>query len=241
MEIAEYQNIYLNEGDQFFYVSTHTLVLSLTKHFQPRKKKLRILDAGCGTGLLTKKMQRFGKVVGIDMSPEALRFAKKRKVQVTQASIEKVPFKNQSFDVVVCIDVLTHASIKNDLIALKEFYRVLKPNGILILRVAAHPWLKLIHDKHVHVNHRYKRQELKDQLTKTGFKIEKLSFIHSLLFPLIIVKHTWENVTKPKEIKSAVVRINPVINSLLTQLLLIEAKLFLKISLPFGLGLVSVG
>jgi SAM-dependent methyltransferase len=241
MEIVEYKNMYQNERDHYFYVATHALVLTLLSHFFPnRKQKLNILDAGCGTGLLAKKMAKFGRVQGIDMSSEALRFAKKRRVDVKKASIEKIPFKKNTFDAVVSIDVLTSSSIKDDLVPLREFYRVLKPGGILILRVSAYPWLKLIHDKHVHMNHRYEKDELKRKLKKADLKLEKISFIHSIFFPLIVLRHFWENLIKPKQTKSAVGKTNPLINNLLIKLLLIEVYLFMKINLPFGLGLVSV-
>ena len=242
MEIPEYKNMYHNERSHYFYVATHQLVLSLIRHYLPKQQRnLKILDAGCGTGLLAKKMQQFGSVKGIDFSNEALRFARKRKIAVKKALIEKIPFKSKNFDVVVSIDVLTHSSIKNDLVPLKEFSRVLKPNGILILRVAAHPWLKLIHDVHVHVNHRYEKGELAAKLIKAGFKIEKLSYIHSVLLPPIIVKHFWEKLLKPKKTLSAVAKTHLWLNWLLIQLLLIEVKFFTKLNFPFGLGLVSVG
>ncbi len=241
MEIVEYENMYRNERDHYFYVATHQLVLSLIEKYAPTpKKQLKILDAGCGTGLLAQKMSKMGRVEAIDFSPEAVKFSKRRKIKVQQASIEKLPFPDDSFDVVVSIDVLTAASIKNDQVALREFNRLLKPGGILIMRVSAYPWLKLIHDKHVHMRHRYERVELFNKLNKANFATEKLSFIHSFLFPLIIVRHLWENFIKPKESKSAVGKIHPLLNSFLTKLLLFEAKLFLKINLPFGLGLVSV-
>ena len=152
MEIVEYENMYRNERDHYFYVATHQLVLSLIEKYAPTpKKQLKILDAGCGTGLLAQKMSKMGRVEAIDFSPEAVKFSKRRKIKVQQASIEKLPFPDDSFDVVVSIDVLTAASIKNDQVALREFNRLLKPGGILIMRVSAYPWLKLIHDKHVQI------------------------------------------------------------------------------------------
>ncbi len=233
--------MYKNENNHFFYVSTHELVVSLINIFiNGKKRNLKILDAGCGAGLLAKKMQKFGEVSGVDVSPEALRFARKRGIKAIRASIERLPFKSNVFDAVISIDVITSVSIKNDLKPLREFYRVLKPGGILILRVSAHKWLKLIHDRHVHLGRRYEKKELRKKLLRTGFIVEKLSFIHSMLFPLIVLRHVWENIVRPKEIKSAIGEVNPLINKLATLLLLTEVKFFTKLNIPFGVGLVSV-
>ena len=240
MEIPEYKNIYINEGGHFFYISTHQLVISIIRIIINPKKKLNILDAGCGTGMLAKKLQRFGIVTGIDINIEALKFARLRGITVKKASIEKLPFKDGSFDVIVSIDVLTHRSIKNDLIPLREFYRVLKPEGFLILRVSANSWLKLIHDKHVHMKHRYGKDELFKKLKTAGFSILKLSFINSILFPPMILKYILEKLVKPKVTKSAITKVNPTINNLLIKALRLESNIFIKINIPFGIGLVAV-
>lgn len=241
MEEIEYENIYKNEGRHFFYVSTHKLVISLIKKYYPSKKMdLKILDAGCGTGLLAKKLQKKGNVVGVDISPNALKFARARGVKLKKSSIEKLPFRSNHFDIVISIDVLTHKSIKNDLEPLSEFYRVLKPKGILILRVSANSWLHLIHDKHVHMNHRYDKKQLHKKLSRLNFSVEKLSFVHSVLFPLIVIRQFWENIIKPKGTKSAITRINPLINNLMIKILLMEVNFLMKFDVPFGVGLVAV-
>ena len=241
MEIAEYENIFKNEESHFFYVSTHELIISLVKKYLPPRKigRVRILDAGCGTGLLAQKLQKFGDVVAVDASSHAVNFSKKRGVLVKKASIVKLPFGNNVFDIVVSVDVLTHKSIKNDLVPLKEFYRVLKPNGILVLRVSANSWLHLVHNKHVHMKHRYDKRELNSKLSKIGFIIYKLSFIHSILFPPIVIRYFWEKIAKPK-VKSAIERVNPSINRILTKILLLEVGFFMRFSIPFGVGLIAV-
>lgn len=239
MEIAEYKNIYDNEKTHFFYVSTHYLIISIIKQFY-KNKKIKILDAGCGTGLLAKKMQRFGEITGVDLNSQALYFSKKHGIKVIKSSIEKLPFKDATFDIVVSIDVLTHKLIKDDLIPLREFHRILKPGGILILRVSANKWLKLNHDKYVLVTHRYEKQELENKLSKTGFKAEKISFVGFSLFIPIVIRHLWEKILTPKETKSVIEKINPIINTLMTKILLFEADLFNKIDFPFGIGLIAI-
>ncbi|MBI4091874.1 MAG: class I SAM-dependent methyltransferase, partial [Candidatus Levybacteria bacterium] len=88
MELLEYKNIYDNEEKHFFYRANHALFLSFIKDLKAKNvNALKILDAGCGTGLLAKKLGKFGDVAGVDISPQALFYAKKRGIRVKQASV----------------------------------------------------------------------------------------------------------------------------------------------------------
>lgn len=239
MEKQEYLNIYQNENKHFFYRANHELFLShVTSFASGRPQDLNILDAGCGTGLLTKKLKKFGRVVGVDISSDALRFSRKRGINVRKASVDKLPFKDSSFDLIVSMDVIYHNSV-NDKKALREFFRVLKPGGILILRVPANKWLYSQHDKHVHTRHRYSKKELIGKLKKAGFKVDKISYINSTLFIPALLKVMVEKMQKTSS-SSSISKINPTINGILFSLLSIENFLLKFTNLPFGIGLVGV-
>jgi SAM-dependent methyltransferase len=94
-----------------------------------------LLDAGCGIGVFTRYYARKGfQVTAVDLTQNALDFTNKSlslynlNAQVHLASVESLPFKNNSFDYVVSNGVIHHTP--NPAIAAKEFLRVLKPNGI---------------------------------------------------------------------------------------------------------------
>lgn len=238
MEISEYKNIFLNEESHFFYISTHYLVLELIKKYASNKKLL-ILDAGCGTGELMRKLANFGEIIGIDSSEEAIKYAKKRLVDARLASIQEMPFKNSSFDMVTNIDVIYHMNV-DDAAALSEVRRVLKPNGILVLRVPANKYLISAHDAHVHTARRYSKKELEHKLHETGFEIKLISYVHSPIFPVSLIKVMLEKITK-KNMSSAIGVINKGLNSLLIIVLKIEASLIsLGLTMPFGQGLIVV-
>ncbi len=63
-----------------------------------------VLDVGCGNGFITRRLQA-ERVVGLDPSPEALEHFDGEKVC---ASAEEIPFEDDSFDAVVCCEVLEH-------------------------------------------------------------------------------------------------------------------------------------
>jgi ubiquinone/menaquinone biosynthesis C-methylase UbiE len=99
-----------------------------------------ILDAGCGPGLLTKELaerSEKNKIVGIDISPYAIKQAKKNCASLKNASFEvatihKLPFTKNFFDLVVCKDSL-HQFPTNPRGALTEMVRVLKPGGMIYI------------------------------------------------------------------------------------------------------------
>lgn len=239
MEISEYKNILKIESYHFFYIAHHQLVLNLIKKYI-KKSTLNILDAGCGTGLFSKKLETFGNVTGVDISSYSVKLAKRRRVRVKKASIVKLPFPDSSFDLVVCIDVLYHLKVESDLKALQEFSRVLKPNGILILRVPAYNWLRRSYDKQVHTRERYNLSNLRKKLIKAGFKPKKLSYINSVLFIGALIEFLIEKVVQSNKPASPLIKLPKLLNYLMTLVMLMENNLINYINLPFGLGIISV-
>ncbi|MGI8385849.1 class I SAM-dependent methyltransferase [Robertmurraya sp. P23] len=113
---------------------------SLTKKMLKREhitKDTTVLDAGCGVGLTSSYVaKRFGaQVTGIDLLPEMVEKARERvtsqqlPVTVMQASLESLPFTDESFDLILAESVLTFTSVEK---SLKELHRVLKNNGVIL-------------------------------------------------------------------------------------------------------------
>lgn len=90
-------------------------------------KNSLILDLGCGGGreIIKKK----GKVIGVDISFNSVKNANKLYRHAVLANIKNLPFKDNTFDVVVSFDVLGHIQHNDKDQVLKEIRRVLKPNG----------------------------------------------------------------------------------------------------------------
>lgn len=151
-----------------------------------------ILDAGCGTGGL---MRRLGprhpgwSWTGLDCSPLACGFARTRVpagVTVVEAAVERMPFADASFDAVVSADVLYH--VDDDLAALRELFRVLKPGGCAVINVPAHRWLFSYHDIAVHARRRYARREVRAKLADAGFVVGEDTHWNALLLPLVVAR-----------------------------------------------------
>ncbi len=98
-------------------------------------RALRVLDVGCGGGLLSEAFAALGcRVTGIDRSAPTLGAARAHAVTsgldiaYLEASAESLPFDAQQFDVVCCCDVLEHVDDLDKVVA--EIARVLEPGGV---------------------------------------------------------------------------------------------------------------
>lgn len=240
MEIQEYQNIYSNESSHFYYISMHNFISLLLHKYLPSNRKNVILDAGCGTGLLLQKMQKLGQTYGVDISPEAIRFCHKRKLKnIQQGSILKLKFPKEYFDVITSVDVLYHQQVRDDTKAVDEFYRVLKPGGVVVIKVPALDWLKGHHDVVVHTRHRYTTKEIDQLLKKSGFIVRKVTYAYLLLFPLLMLKRLTDKYLPSKE-SSEVQQFPSFINQLLILIQSIEDRIMLWLNLPFGFSIYAV-
>lgn len=142
-----------------------------------------VLDVGCNSGEMMKMLQDYKgcTTYGVDVSKEAIRIARKKGLKVKNASAEKLPFKDATFDVVILREVLVH--IHEPVKALKEIRRVLKPEGFL-LGSAPHANLErsVWDDKHLH--HRYYDADrlLKD--LEQAFELTHLKVLNGAQFNL---------------------------------------------------------
>jgi ubiquinone/menaquinone biosynthesis C-methylase UbiE len=95
----------------------------------------KLLDAGCGTGLMLRHFPEAS--IGLDINPRNLKKAKIHapKAKLVLGDIEKIPFNNNTFSTIVCTEVLEHLPVPS--VALKEIFRVLGKEGLLIGSVPA--------------------------------------------------------------------------------------------------------
>lgn len=96
-------------------------------------KKMKVLDVGSSTGIIDSYLaKKFNIVWGIDIDKSGVEFAKKtfdkKGLYFKVASAEKIPFRKNVFDVVICTHVYEHVNDPQKLMA--EIYRVLKPMGV---------------------------------------------------------------------------------------------------------------
>jgi SAM-dependent methyltransferase len=240
MEPKEYEIMYEVEDFHWWYQGMNAIVRRLIEEFCWRGKKLRILDAGCGTGAGVIMLSEYGHVIGVDLSPHATLLARKRGHRdILRASVMTLPFTNNSFDIVASLDILYFEGL-NDEMALREAARVLAPGGKLVLRVPAFNWLRGIHDDKVSTGHRYSRSELLRKMEKNGLQVTFINYVNTFLFPLILLKRLCEKFL-PQQADSDITIDVGSFGALFKRFLVIESRIMTRLRLPFGVSIVAVG
>jgi ubiquinone/menaquinone biosynthesis C-methylase UbiE len=87
----------------------------------------RVLDAGCGEGVLVDEFHARLRIEGLDPNY--------RSAHVTQGSLVELPYANATFDRALCLDVLEHLAFEDQARALAELQRVIVPGGELLVTV----------------------------------------------------------------------------------------------------------
>jgi ubiquinone/menaquinone biosynthesis C-methylase UbiE len=98
----------------------------------------KVLDVGCGLGYLLSRLNIPAESrYGIDAGPGALKVARSLVINgnICLADVRQIPFKSNSFDYLVCTEVLEHFNPENGDAVVRECHRVLKPAGTAIFTV----------------------------------------------------------------------------------------------------------
>jgi SAM-dependent methyltransferase len=239
MNPAEYRSMFDVEDRHWWYVAVRREVEAWLDRGRRSSGPLRILDAGCGTGGLLANLRTEAWKVGVEISTEGIRLARRRGIRLVRSSVSALPFADDSFDAVVSIDVLCHSGVEERQ-AVEEAARVLRPGGLLIVQVPAFESLRGGHDAAVWTKRRYRRGEVARLLSGGGLSLRQSSYRNALLFPLAAaVRLAGRRRHMPREGARSDVRPVPrVVNGFFSGVLAVE-RLFRR-GFPFGLSVFGV-
>ena len=241
MEKEEYRKHFELEESFWWFMGRREIILNVLKRI--KRKKLKILDVGCGTGFNLQIFQNYGTSFGCDISKEALDYCLKRSLEkVVQADGQKLPFRTGSFDLVILLDVLYHKRVKSDIKVLQEVSRVLKNKGYLLVTDSAFAFLWSRHDIAFHARERYNKKTLRKRLEKAELSIEKISYFNFFLFSPVVLMRFLERLglRKKSKAESDLKKINTGVNKVLFSFLKLEAFLIQHLNFPFGSSLISL-
>ena len=229
------------EDKHWWFVGRRAILESFLQQIvlkiQRPKSEIHILDVGCGTGANLEMLAQFGESEGVDVSDDALEFCKLKGLKVHKGLAEKLPFADESFDVVTALDVVEH--LDDDIAGLKEMSRVLKKDGRTLLFVPAFMWLWGVQDDVSNHRIRYTKKQIVERLEKASFQIERATYANWTFFAPILVGRTIMKITGIKPESENNVNVSA-LNGIFGKIFSSE-KLWLKnFNFPFGVSIVIV-
>jgi SAM-dependent methyltransferase len=204
----------------------------------------RILDCGCGTGSNLEMLRPFGTAAGFDLTSSGVAFAHRHGHRVARASIGEIPFASGRFDLATSFDVFQCLPDDVERSAIREMSRVLKPGGWMLLHVAA---LQMLHGRHSVLSQevrRYTPSRLRSIVEEGGFRVERLTFDHASLLPILLPVRAWHRLSAGAgEIPAGEDEIRvppPPVNAALSAIVSLEALALRVIDMPIGSSLMCL-
>jgi len=189
------------------------------------------------------RLEDLGSVHGLDFSPLAVAYAARRRPwPLVRGSVSRLPYREGSFDAVVSLDVMVHFPRGGEGRAFGELVRVLRPRGLLVVRVAALDLLRSRHSLFVQESQRFTRGRLVRLARECGVRVLRATYANSLLLPVALAKfRVWEPLTG-RDPASGVQAVAPWLDRLLYAPLALEAAwLRAGFNLPLGQSVLLVG
>jgi ubiquinone/menaquinone biosynthesis C-methylase UbiE len=165
-------------------------VIEATRKHHPLNIKA-ILDVGTADGLMLSRIKKefpSAECVGLEYNEELIKTCEDKSIKIIQGDAQKIPFEDNFFDVVYATALIEH--LDQPMKMLKETYRVLKPNGILIV-TTPNPFFDKIAELIGHIEKEIHQEtfnikKLKKYFRNAGFEIlETKRFMMSPIgFPL---------------------------------------------------------
>lgn len=245
MDKSLYEQFFQIESEHWWFRARREIILDQIRRNITSEKDNAILDIGCGTGIMLKRLMDFGHAQGIDFSEDAVHYSNLRlgcdglvHLDNLMGNPENLPFEKENYDLITLLDVIEH--MDNDTDALKKAWRLLKEGGILICTVPAYQFLWSGHDVLNHHKRRYTLKELKEKISASGFSIKKVSYFNTLLSPIVFLARLLVPPKKRMEPKSDFKIYPYLVNAALKNIFLLEKYLLRIMSFPFGVSLICI-
>ena len=186
----QYESVYHDvELKNWWFAARRSFIKSLLAKYKVAKDA-SIIDIGCAGGVLLYELAQdgFTDLTALDYSAEAIELCKQRGIAQAYVMDGHNPeFPDNSFDVVIASDSLEH--LKDDELALRNWYRILKPGGRAFIFVPAYQSLWSEHDVVNYHFRRYTKKNLTAKALAAGFRrLQGGYWNNALLIPTALMR-----------------------------------------------------
>ena len=180
MESSLYDEYVRIEDSHWWFRGRRKIIATLLRPYL--RPPARIIDIGSGGGAVAQALLEFGSVTACDIDVRcAASVARRPGMSFAYGTAEAIPFADGSFDLVTAFDVLEH--LDDDVRALREMARVVRPAGLVALTVPAYGWMWGRQDEISHHRRRYTGRALRQAITAAGLVPRRLTAFNTILFP----------------------------------------------------------
>ncbi len=214
----------------------------------------RALDVGTGTGESLAVLRGAGAevVVGTDLSLHALRIAHRHAPAngaprgsssgpaggVLASYAEQLPFADAAFACLISTDVVEH--LDDDVVALREYARVVEPGGTVLLTVPAYRFVWSEHDERAAHRRRYTATEIADAVRAAGLVVERTTHLFSFLVPPAVLLRCTPLRRLVTVTDDEVSEAHPAVSAVMDRLGALERAIIRRQRLPVGLSILVV-
>lgn len=243
MEPEEYGRMHRLERDHWWFRGKRAAIAALLGRAgaAPLGPRDLVVDVGCGTGAILERFAAGAVAVGIDDHEDALRYAREKSgALLVRSDARGLPFRSASVDRIFLLDVAEH--VPEDAAVFAEIRRVLKPTGLAVVHVPAHPRMWSPHDEAMHHVRRYTRAELERRIAEAGLAAVLLTYTFgALLLPAAAVRAWKRRDDRAEARERADFGVAPGwMNRVLAGWQRIEAAWLARANLPIGVSLAAV-
>ena len=241
MDAEAYKEMIALQKEHWWFVARRDVIRSLMKMQMDESSTSKVLEIGCGVGGNVGLLSQWGHYCGIDMHKPAIDYCAEEfpqfEFQCTRVEDISQEFSSDKFDSVYILDVLEH--IHDQVAILKSVQNYLSHDGKILLTVPAFQFLWSPHDEFVHHVRRYTKDGLRKVLESAGYKVERISYFNSILFPLALIQRLGMRLLK-KKLSTHLSTPPKIVNWLFKVIFTQEAWILKYTNLPVGLSVVAV-
>jgi len=175
------------EANRFWFRARERLIAWALDRYFPDASSM--LEVGCGTGSVLRFLSQRRpalELCGADASDRAVELAARRaaRARILRLDANQLPFDGE-FDLAGAFDVIEH--LDDDVGALREMRRAVRPGGGVLVMVPQHPRLWSRYDEFAGHKRRYRRRELRTRISTAKLDLLRLTSFVSLPLPALAI------------------------------------------------------